>query len=87
MRAGGPFLSPPAFHYIFSSSKQEVEFKYYKISIIPQEVIAERRVVTNKACHTMIYIAPLEHPKPNLFSLVTHGYELPPHAVDKQKSL
>jgi hypothetical protein len=82
MRAGGPFISLPAFHYFFGASQREIEFKYYKVGIVPQEVIAERRVVTNKARHTTTYVAPSEDPEPNLFSLATQGHKLPPRAVD-----
>jgi hypothetical protein len=48
MRAGGPFLSPPAFKYFFGASEGEISHKYYKVGIIPREVLAQRRVHQEK---------------------------------------
>jgi hypothetical protein len=82
MRAGGPFISVPAFRFFFGTSQQEIVHKYYKVGIIPREVIAERRVVTNKTRRTISYVAPSDVPEPNLFSLAAGGHKLPPPPVD-----
>jgi hypothetical protein len=82
MRVGGPFLSPPAFKFFFRTSEDEIRHKYYKIGIVPREVVDKRRVATNKMRRTTTYISFSDEPEPNLFQLADKGHRLPPPPVD-----
>ena len=82
MRAGGPFLSPPAFKLFFQALEDEIIHKYYKVGIIPCEVLDKQCIVTNKTRRTTTYINFSEEPEPNLFQLAEKGHQLPPPPVD-----
>jgi hypothetical protein len=82
MRAGGPYLSPPALKFFFHASEEEIVHKYYKVGIVPRDILDKHRVVTNKTRRTTTYINFSEEPEPNLFQLAAKGHRLPPPPVD-----
>lgn len=82
MRAGGPFLTIPAFKHLFGASLDEIKCKYYTTGIIPREVVAKKRIVTNKTKRTPTYLNTSCAPQPNVFSLAAAGHKLPPPAID-----
>jgi hypothetical protein len=87
LRGGGPFLSPPAFRYFFGTSQDEISYKYYKVGIVPRELVAQRRVVTNKTRRTTTYISFSDERELDLFNLAEQGYRLPSPTVDEGSDL
>jgi hypothetical protein len=84
MRAGGPFLTEPAFRHYFKATREELKFKYCSTGIVPREVLGRERIVTNKTKRTTTYINPSTDgaPEPTLFDLAAKGYALPLPPVD-----
>jgi hypothetical protein len=89
MRAGGPFLTPPAFRYFFKDSITEIKYKYSRTRIVPREVIQRERMVSNKAKRTATYVSQYGEgePEPIVFDLASKGYKLPEPVVDSGSDL
>jgi hypothetical protein len=81
-RAGGPFLTVPAFKYLFGASQEEIRMQYSKVGVVSRELIAEKRIVTNKSKRTPTYSSPPGVTEEVLFNLGAEGHTLPPPAVD-----
>jgi hypothetical protein len=82
MRSKGPFLTIPAFKYIFGASLEDIGLKYHNVGIVPREIASEQRIVTNKTKFTPTYINTSGQPNLNLFNLADKGISLPPAAAD-----
>jgi hypothetical protein len=82
MRAGGPFLTAPAFKFHFGCALEDIKNKYHTVGIISRQTVAKTRIVTNKTRSTPTYVNFSSEPEPTLFSLAEHGHRLPPPPVD-----
>jgi hypothetical protein len=82
MRAGGRSLTPAAFKYIFDATESMIEHNYYQVGIIPEDALAENRLVTNKSKRTPTFIPEPGTTQPILFHLAEHGHELPARPID-----
>ncbi|KAF8871326.1 hypothetical protein BD779DRAFT_1478302 [Infundibulicybe gibba] len=82
MRHGGHGLRNLAFSRLFHADLEHIKLRYNKPSVIPREVLARTRFVTNKTRHTTTYINLTGEPQPSLFNLSEQGHSLPPPEVD-----
>jgi hypothetical protein len=83
MRVGGRTLTAPAFKHIFKASYEEIEYKYFRTGLIPQQAMATTRVVTNKSQRTATWIPEPGDESKSLFNLGDRGLNLPPRPVDE----
>jgi hypothetical protein len=82
MRAGGRYLTPPAFKHLFRATEEEIRYKYFSVGLIPNELTLQARVVTNKKKFTPTYVNFSAEPEPVLFNLAQKGHTLPPPPED-----
>jgi hypothetical protein len=82
LRAGGRYLTAPAFKHLFRATEDEIRYKYYSVGLIPNELTIKARVVTNKKQVTPTYFNFSAEPEPVLFNLAEKGHTLPPPPED-----
>jgi hypothetical protein len=82
MRAGGRYLTAPAFKHLFHATEEEICYKYFLVNLIPNELTVKAQVVTNKKKFTPTYVNFSAEPEPVLFNLAEKGHTLPPPPED-----
>ncbi|KAK7463598.1 hypothetical protein VKT23_005541 [Stygiomarasmius scandens] len=82
MRIGGPFLNKSAIKFFFGMTMEQIKVKYNKVALVPSAVIAQTRVIGNKAHSTATYFAPNAENRRKRSDLASQGHRLPPPPTD-----